>query len=284
MEKQELSLQEHQSRMLDILKDVHAFCVRNGIIYSLEGGTLLGAIRHKGFIPWDDDIDIIMPRDQYEIFVRKYQSADYEVVTVDTDPSYLFPYARVCDRKHSTYWASLPCSKEPTGIWIDIFAADGMPQDRQEQELFYAKCRKMRNFINSPVRKSLRHFKTTGLFRISTITFNFKLLIKKIRFVSDASRQKHTRRMIEFNKKYLDQTTSFWTTACCPVTKKLVCRPWTDFDNCRLWDFCDSKFYIVSDYDGYLKSLFGDYMQLPPPNDRVPQLKGWYIFYKLVEE
>lgn len=280
-DRKELSLREHQMRMLDILKDVHKFCVNNNIKYSLEGGTLLGAIRHKGFIPWDDDIDIIMPRDQYEIFISKYESSNYEIVTVDTDPSYLFPYARVCDKKHSTYEALLPCSKKATGIWIDVLVADGMPSSRNEQELYYDTCRKMRQFLYGRIRSSLMDFKYSDFFKKETISFNLRLLVKKIIYFTDSSKQKYTRKMIDYNKKYINQKTFFWTIACCPTIGHLVSRPWEDFDDYLLCTFEDSRFYIMRGYDGYLTNLFGDYMQLPPEGKRVPQLKGWYKFYSI---
>ena len=69
----EMALKEIQQVSLDILKDVHQFCINNGIHYSLCYGTLLGAIRHNGFIPWDDDIDIMMPRPDYDRFVNTYK-------------------------------------------------------------------------------------------------------------------------------------------------------------------------------------------------------------------
>lgn len=277
----ELSLREHQLWMLDILKDVHSFCIDNGIKYSLEGGTLLGAIRHKGFIPWDDDIDIIMPRDQYEAFILKYKSDRYDLVTVDTDPSYLFPYARVCDMKKTTYDALLPCSKVPTGIWIDIFPADGMPSVREEQVKFYETCRKQRNIIYGRIRSVLMNFRFDDFWAVKTLRYNIRLMLLKMIYCTNKVRQKYVREMITYNKKYQNEETHYWTTACCPVTKQLVCRPWDDSSDLILCDFEDTKFYIMKDYDGYLKNLFGDYMQLPPEEKRVPQLKGWYKFYQL---
>ena len=69
---QELTLKELQQASLDILKDVHSFCEANQIQYSIAYGTLIGALRHKGFIPWDDDVDIVMPRPDFERFCKIY--------------------------------------------------------------------------------------------------------------------------------------------------------------------------------------------------------------------
>ena len=70
--KEQLTLKEIQSVNLEIMKDIHAFCVLNGIHYSLAYGSLLGAIRHQGFIPWDDDMDIMMPRPDYKRMLNEY--------------------------------------------------------------------------------------------------------------------------------------------------------------------------------------------------------------------
>ena len=97
----EMTLREVQLFGLEILKDVHHFCTLNGIRYSLAYGTLLGAIRHKGFIPWDDDIDIVMPRPDYEKFCKTFKSdAGYDIFSPVEGDCYL-GYARVCDLKRT---------------------------------------------------------------------------------------------------------------------------------------------------------------------------------------
>ena len=95
-----LSKTEMQAIELKILKHVVKFCDENDITYFLYGGTLLGAIREKGFIPWDDDIDIAMPRDSYDKFIKTYKNSDrYILNSFELDKSYYFPFAKVYDNK-----------------------------------------------------------------------------------------------------------------------------------------------------------------------------------------
>ena len=135
----EMTLRELQLFSLEILKDVHHFCVDNNIRYSIYGGTLLGAVRHKGFIPWDDDIDIIMPRDDYDKFCDSYISESYVLVNRTKDSSYQLAYSRVCDIKKTQYKAIEPCSRNSTGVWIDVFPADGCPENENDIADFYEK-------------------------------------------------------------------------------------------------------------------------------------------------
>ena len=93
----EITDRDLQRCELEILQSVASFCEQNGLRYSLAYGTLLGAIRHKGFIPWDDDIDIMMPRKDYEIFIRTYKNEKYYVGAVEQDEKWPNPYAKCID-------------------------------------------------------------------------------------------------------------------------------------------------------------------------------------------
>ena len=94
----ELTLKDLQRIGLQIMKEIDKWCLEHNVSYSLCGGSLIGAIRHKGFIPWDDDIDIVMPRPEYERFVREFRHPDLVCVAPELQNSYL-TFARVCDIK-----------------------------------------------------------------------------------------------------------------------------------------------------------------------------------------
>ena len=123
--KKELSLEEKKKILVSILSEVHNFCDENNLKYFLPGGTLIGAVRHKGFIPWDDDIDIYMPRNDYEKFLCEFnkESERYQVISLKTDGYYL-PFGKVIDTK--TVLIENVDSDYKMGIYLDIFPLDNL--------------------------------------------------------------------------------------------------------------------------------------------------------------
>lgn len=127
----EILIEDAKKMQLIILKDVADFCDANDIRYFIYYGTYLGAIRHKGFIPWDDDIDICMPRPDYMRFLKIFKSETYSVLAWEKDNKCLCPFAKVCDNrtvlKENGDWG------EPMGVNIDIFPMDGLPQNENKR-------------------------------------------------------------------------------------------------------------------------------------------------------
>ena len=127
MEKK-LTVDDARKVELGILKYIDSVCRSNNIPYCLDYGTLLGAIRHKGFIPWDDDIDISMKRDDYERFVELMQSntpSQYRLLTDKTCEGYYYEYGKMVDT--STRLVETDIMEIPEmGVWVDIFPKDNI--------------------------------------------------------------------------------------------------------------------------------------------------------------
>ncbi len=141
-----ITLDEMKSLELEMLKDVAAFCDKNHIRYYLSGGTLLGAVRHKGFIPWDDDIDIIMPRPDYMKFVSSYNGSHplYYVKSIENDPRYWRTFAKVFDSRTFLKEDAIRIDKPGNAVFIDIFPMEGLPPSRMQQYILF----KEQEFLN----------------------------------------------------------------------------------------------------------------------------------------
>lgn len=125
----ELSLEELKEIEFNLLKVFDVFCRENNIRYYLAYGTLLGAIRYKGFIPWDDDVDVLVPREDYKRMIKLFKDDEkYHLFAFEKDQKYLFPYAKLCDmetRKEEGGYAS----EVKLGVDIDIFPLDAFDDD-----------------------------------------------------------------------------------------------------------------------------------------------------------
>ncbi len=266
----ELSLHEIWDVSLEILVEVDGFCRKNNIRYSLAGGTLLGAVRHSGFIPWDDDIDLMMPRPDFEKFCKTYNGINTKCFSIANGNSYM-TFARVCDTKKTFAHSYLPWATEPTGVWIDVFPLDGIAD---KKEIFLSK----RSQIDKLYEKMyLTRSKYARFSFKNPLIWNVKVLIKKILY----------------NKNdYFELMRDYWDTVnasdfnssnyCgqlafpCYYPKEYYPTKW--FNEFEEMQFCGKSFRGIKDYDAYLKNYFGDYMQLPPEDQRVAK-HSQHIFY-----
>lgn len=131
-----LNLRELQLTELEILKEFSRFCKRNGLKYFLSSGSLLGAIRHKGFIPWDDDIDVYMPYEDYNKFMAMYPSdSRYMAADWNKEEQYFFPFGKLIDRETVLLHPGYPL-QGVMGAYIDIFPLGGY-SDKESPKLFW---------------------------------------------------------------------------------------------------------------------------------------------------
>lgn len=251
----EISVEESKLILLDIMDSIDAFCRKESINYSLAYGTLIGAVRHHGYIPWDDDIDIMMPRKDYDRFVSSFKSDLYRIDSPETDSSYYLQYARVSDIR--------TCSVDQHGnvsyLAIDVFPFDGVPCGSFARKLYMGRLNFLTRVWSSQVftknLKSGREFS----FKKNCLIAASKLLGKMVGM--DAI----SRHFVRFK-----HSIPFEQSECCA----LLSDPGIVFETSKMSEFVDAQFEghtyrIPKDYDYQLSLIYGEYMTVPPVEARV---------------
>lgn len=243
-----------------MLKEVDRICKLENIRYGIDGGTLLGAIRHKGFIPWDSDIDVIMLRADYERFYEaaiKYMDKEkYFLQEERTDKEYRWGFTKI--RRNGTHF--IRCGQEHlkmnNGVFIDVLIMDNVPDNTFKRKIFEFFCFCCRFIMWSEVGK---YSEKRILIRILYKIANFipvKLVFKWLKKVRDKNNLEETRLVRYMTCRYT-------------YNKKLKGIERSFFENYQCYTFEDAKFPGFYEYDAYLTTLYGDYMTLPAIEKRV---------------
>lgn len=249
-----------QNKQLEIMDDIHKVCVNNNIRYYLIAGSCLGAIRHGGFIPWDVDIDIAMPRHDYEIFFAeacKELKESYVPHTYLTDEDFEKSHGLVC-LKNSVLLtkADMENSQIPKfGVFIDVFPLDICPTDKNLQykhKTDYLRVRKLREL------KFSRIYSENGLFK--------KGVKKTIRFLlKPLSVRTINRWQQEVMMRYSHENTSpYWCSMASKYKYEKQLMPKDVYGKPTLVKFENREYYMPERPHDYLSKLYGDYMKLPP--------------------
>lgn len=246
---------------LDILDKIHHFCEEKNIRYSLGGGTLLGAIRHKGYIPWDDDVDIMMPRPDYELFLRSFENKykHLELQHYKNSTACMKTFAKVFDNRTVLVEKFQKC-----GIYVDVFPVDGLP----------AEC-ELPKFIKGIEERSYWLYRSTNMLAFDhNILHAVKFLIKKI---IDPSRKKIVTQFEDFITQYPFDSSPF----AGAIVGRYVEKEHMDAEVFKSYvdlPFENRLYKGIENYDAYLRKHYGDYMQLPPKEKQVSnhEYSAWW--------
>lgn len=252
-------IQQVHALQLAMLLEVDAICRKHGLSYYLIFGTLLGAVRHGGFIPWDDDIDIGLLRDDYEqllpILETELDETHYKVQTAENDAGLTIPFAKIrCNHTIFQEFIAPEKAEYHQGVFLDIFPLDNVPDEADERRSLkrqyflrhFALRRKIEGYTSRFWFLNLAY----ALYAMADIP---DLLVKR-REVMTSSVRHDTEKLIAFPSARADYDTSFLLRAQLAPAKDI--------------SFCGHPVMAPAETDAQLTMLFGDYMKLPPVEDR----------------
>lgn len=253
---------ELKALQMEILDYVHKFCVKNHIKYSLACGTLIGAVRHGGFIPWDDDIDIMLPRVDFEKLVAQWNNSAHPYIfhCIEKGNNFGFPYGKISNPLTIMNDAGF----KNMGVNIDVFSIDGVVDmedfnTRHQQvldeylEMSYVN-RSLSGSLNTIIRNLIR--------RIQHYPNTPAKVAKKISMIAQMKNKENCQYLFEM------------------VAGRLYKAPFlaSSFDEVKLMKFEDREYNVLVGYDNYLTCMFGDYMKLPPVEKQVSHhnFEAWW--------
>lgn len=250
---------------IDILDDVAKFCEENNIKYWIDAGTLLGAIRHKGYIPWDDDIDLGMLREEYDKFIKLYnlKNSKYKLKCIELDKTYEYPYGKVIDTDTILYEPDEKGIK--IAVNIDVFVYDNAPDDVHELNRMYNKRDKY---------ERLRLYQKF----VPSSDCSIKRIIKKIIkcilnfFPKDYFIMKIVKNSKKYCKTQCSNIGNFTSTSRISCSKSI-------FDEYIEVEFEGKKYKAPKGYNEWLTIIYGNYMELPPVEKRISP-HSFIAYYK----
>ncbi len=255
----EISIDELKRIQFEILKVVHDYCVTNNLRYSLAYGTLIGAIRHKGYIPWDDDIDIMMPRQDYEVFIRSFNgfNSRFNVISTLHEPRFYAPYANVFDNR--TRLVENRNHHSEIGIKIDVFPIDFVPESNSKRKLLFRLINILKRVsVSQNIIDSSARSRSSRIFARFTKAFlPWVPIPKMINLLAMRSNKNNAGSSLVNNIVWCAQ-------------EEKGCFKTVDLKDFINVEFEGGNFDALIGYHDYLYAHYGDYMSLPPKEKRIP--------------
>ena len=261
MESRTIDLREIQIRGLQLLVVIDAFCKKNNISYFLEGGTLLGAVRHKGFIPWDDDVDIAMLREDYELFVKlagKGLPEQYFLQTNDSDRHFPFGFAKIIDLK-----SRFPNNKNKfrTGFCLDVIPIDNAHDNKLVHWINIFMIKAIQGLSKAKIVLDMASYRgvvvkvSVMLAALAGKIFSARFLMRLQKKIALANNHRETKNkcIYSYPFDYLDRLF-----------------PSSIYTDTEMMEFEGYNFPVPSGWDRILTILYGDYMKFPPVEERLP--------------
>ncbi len=267
-----LSIEEIKSLQLQILLQFHEYCTEHALNYFITYGTLIGAVRHQGFIPWDDDIDVMMPRPDYEKFLELSQKVPVSKYLCSKHYSfskhYNAPFVKLTDIRTNGHEMHLN-KNIMCGVWIDIFPIDGVPENKNERKSYIKKMRKMRQVLELSSRplifckNPLRLLKRIIIYSCFHL-FRYQKLAEKLDKLSST-------------KYRFEDCQTVGVICFCGKADGFF--PKSMFLEAQKINFEGHLFNAPQNIDLYLTKIYGDYKTLPPPEKRTNrhQYKAWWL-------
>ena len=263
----EMTLEDIKKTSIGILDFIDKVCHDNDLTYYLCGGTLLGAVRHRGFIPWDDDIDIMMPRSDYErLFLVWPENDKYAVLNHNNTHNFPYAYGKAIDLSTIKIEPVRYLAQQHLGVDVDIFPIDELPKDDGEASTYFEHINKMQKRLE--LQLALYGKGSTFL---RTLVKNLRLSILRLsELLGLTSISRITKRFDILAQQYTGQNTGFCGITAISHYGLKEKNPIINYDKTVLVPFEGKEYPAPIGYNEYLSRLYGtDYIQLPPEEKRL---------------